>query len=227
MIAAAKAMFPRWLRAWHWANAALFAALLFTGFSLHFAGVGSGGVSFRMAVRVHNATGIALSVVYDYYIICMMLTGHWRQFVPRPGLIRKIFGQIRYYIWGIFKGEHHPYPATPESRFNPIQQLAYIAAIFLFFPLQIISGVALLYPHKAPEKFMGMNGILPMAALHSLLAYAFVAFLLVHLYLALTVGEEHTGVRAMLLGDRKPGSAPHPPHPPHDTHAPLHPAPGE
>lgn len=204
---AEKTMFPGWLRLWHWANALLFAALLFTGFALHFAGVGAGGISFRLAVRLHNATGIALAVVYDFYVVGMMVTGHWRQFAPQPGLLRRIVGQVRYYLWGIFKGAHHPYPATIEHRFNPIQQLAYVAAVFLFFPLQIISGVALLYPHKAPERLLGVSGILPMAALHSLMAYAFTAFLLVHLYLALTVAEPNTGVRAMMLGDRKPGRA--------------------
>lgn len=223
-MSAEKRMFPAWLRLWHWANAATFAALIVTGFSLHFAGVGSSAMSFRLAVRLHNATGIALALIYDFYIIAMAVTGHWRQFVPRPGIIRRILGQVRYYIWGIFKGEHHPYPATVKGRFNPIQMLAYLAAVFVFFPAQIVSGVALLYPHEAPDKVLGVNGILPMAALHSLMAYAFVAFLLVHIYLALTVAEENTGLRAMVLGDRKPppGAA----HGGHGDDAP-HEAPGE
>lgn len=203
-MSAEKRMFPLWLRLWHWANLAVFATLIVTGFSLHFAGVGSNAMSFRLAVRLHNATGIAVALIYDFYMIAMALTGHWRQFVPRPGLIRRILGQVRYYIWGIFKGEHHPYPATVESRFNPIQMLAYLAAVFVFFPAQIISGVALLYPHEAPEKVFGVNGILPMAALHSVMAYAFVSFLLVHVYLALSVAEEHTGLRGMVLGGGMP-----------------------
>jgi thiosulfate reductase cytochrome b subunit len=207
-----KQMFPLWLRLWHWANLAVFVALIVTGFSLHFAGVGSNGMSFRLAVRVHNATGIALSVIYDFYVIAMALTGHWRQFVPRPGLIRRILLQVRYYIWGIFRGEHHPFPASTKSRFNPIQMLAYLGAVFVFFPLQIVSGVALLYPHEAPEKVMGVNGILPMAAIHSLTAYLFMAFLLVHVYLALTVAEENTGIRNMLLGNKLPKEGEPEPH---------------
>jgi thiosulfate reductase cytochrome b subunit len=55
-----------------------------------------------------------------------------------------------------------------------------------------------------------MGGIWPMAIAHSVIAYSSCAFLVVHLYLALTVGEPHTGVAAMALGDRMPPPAPPP-----------------
>jgi thiosulfate reductase cytochrome b subunit len=71
-------------------------------------------------------------------------------------------------------------------------------------PGQAVTGLFLLFPDRAPGRIGGMGGIWPMAVTHSILAYALGSFLVVHLYLALTVGEPHTGVAAMLRGDRMP-----------------------
>lgn len=203
-----RVMFPGWLRLWHWANAAFFLVLIVTGFSLHFAGVGTVGTGFRWQVVTHNAVGVALVAAYVYYLVAMVVTGHWRQYVPHRGQIADIVKQARYYLHGIFVGAHHPFVAIPERRFNPIQQLAYVQAIFFLLPVQAITGVALLFPDHAPESIAGMGGVWPMAVGHSVSAYLSITFLLIHLYLALTVGEPHTGIASMLLGDRMPPPEP-------------------
>ena len=208
----ARVMFPTWLRVWHWANAFLYAVLLATGFSLHFAGVGAGGVQFRWSVLTHNVLGVALVGAYAYYLLAMAVTGHWRQYLPHRGQIADILLQARYYLYGIFVGAHHPFVAIPERRFNPIQQLAYIMAVLTLMPGQIVTGVALLFPDRVPEQAFGMNGIMPWAVGHAAIAYFTVVFLFIHLYLALTVGEPHTGVKSMLLGDRMPPPEPGAPH---------------
>ncbi len=201
-------MFPRWLRAWHWINAAVFLELVVTGFSLHFADAGA-SVSFRKSVIMHNALGVALIDAYLYYLVRIVVTGHWRQLMPCRGLLADIAKQTRFYLLGIFRGDHHPFVATPERRFNPIQQLAYAALVVLLLPGQALTGVLLLYPSLLPQAVVEtMGGIRPIAEAHSVIAYASTAFLLVHLYLALTVGEPHTGVGAMLLGDRMPAPEP-------------------
>jgi thiosulfate reductase cytochrome b subunit len=199
-----RVMFPGWLRLWHWTNAALFFALVATGVSLHFAGMGSAGLAFRWSVIIHNIVGVALVVALLYYFVAMVVTGHFRQFLPYRGQLRDILLQTRFYLLGIFRGAHHPFVATPERRFNPIQQLAYVASVFVMLPAQGLTGVFLLFPDHAPDRIGGMGGIWPMAVTHSVLAYALGSFLVVHLYLALTVGEPHTGVGAMALGDRMP-----------------------
>lgn len=200
-----KLMFPRWLRFWHWSNAIVFFTLLVTGASLHFAGMGAGAVAFRRSVVLHNVFGIALIALYLFYLLAQVITGHWRQFIPR---ITGILLQARYYLWGIFRGEHHPFESCYESRFNPIQRLAYVFAVYVLFPAQAITGVMLLFPDYAPEQVAGMGGIWPMAIGHSVVAYAFTSFLCVHLYLALTISEERTGLMPMIRGDKlKPEGA--------------------
>ncbi|MBI4953340.1 MAG: cytochrome b/b6 domain-containing protein [Myxococcales bacterium] len=207
-----RVMFPRWLRLWHWLNAVLFSVLIVTGFSLHFAGSGSVGVGFRVSFLVHNVLGIGLVAAFVGYLAAMLITGHWRQYLPRRTILGDALKQVRFYIFGILRGEHHPFVAVPERRFNPVQQLAYVFAVFVLIPAQIVTGLLLLFPDLAPAQVLGLGGVWPMALAHSLVAYASCAFLFVHLYLALTVGEPHTGVASMLLGDRIP-----PPPPPATT----------
>lgn len=195
-------MFPRWLRAWHWMNALLFLSLVATGFALHYGEAGAGRF-FRWAVIGHNVAGVACSLAYAFYVAAMVWTGHWRQYLPLRPFIQRALRQVRYYLSDIFQGGHHPFPATLEHRFNPLQQLSYIGAVFLMFPLQISTGLLLLFPASVPEKLGELPGLLPVAIGHSVTAYVFTMFLIVHVYLAITVSEPHTGIRAMLRGDKK------------------------
>lgn len=196
-----RAMFPGWLRVWHWFNALCFVTLIVTGFSFHFSGVAS-GVSLRWAVRIHNLVGALIVAAYVAYLLAMMGTGHWRQYVPKTAFDHRIAKQMQWYIRGLLQGKHHPYPSTIEARFNPLQKVTYFVVMFLVYPAQAITGLFLLFPGTAPGRVGGLGGIWPMAVAHTVLAYALVIFLTVHLYLAFTVAEPHTGVRAMIFGDR-------------------------
>lgn len=206
-----RAMFPLWLRAWHWTNAVLFLGLIVTGFMLHYATTGG---YFRAAVIGHNVLGIGCTLTYLYYLGMIAVTGHWRQFLPRRPFVGRMIRQVLYYLQDIFRGGHHPFPATLEGRFNPLQQIAYVKAIFVLFPVQIVTGLALLFPLYVPERILGFPGLLPVAVAHSVAAYAFTLFLIVHVYLALTVAEAHTGIKAMVLGDQAepPSHLEHPGH---------------
>ncbi|HEY3412486.1 MAG TPA: cytochrome b/b6 domain-containing protein [Armatimonadota bacterium] len=194
-------MFPGWVRGWHWMNAALFVTLAVTGFSLHFAGAGAAPVSFRLAVLTHNLAGALLALNYFVYVAILIFTGEWRQYAVRlHGIVGRLRVQAAYYLGGIARGEPHPFHATPERRFNPLQQLTYAATMFVGFPVLAITGLFMLFPETAPERVAGIGGVWPMAVLHTLLAYCFVAFLAMHVYLALTCSEPHSGLRAMITG---------------------------
>ena len=55
--------------------------------------------------------------------------------------------QARFYLYGIMKGEPHPFAATTTDKFNPLQQLAsYLGVMFGLVPLLLITGVLCLYP---------------------------------------------------------------------------------
>lgn len=69
---------------------------------------------------------------------------HYR--VKFNGLISRCLLQTRFYLYGIMKGEPHPFAATAESKFNPLQQLAYLVIMYALIPLLIITGLLCLYP---------------------------------------------------------------------------------
>jgi thiosulfate reductase cytochrome b subunit len=195
-----RTMFPGWLRLWHWTNAAFFLLLVVTGFSIHFSGTVQ-GVTLRWAVRIHNLSGELIVATTLAYFLVMLKTGHWRQYVPHTLFDHRMAKQIHFYVRGILQGEHHPFAATVDARFNPLQKVSYFVVMFLVYPAQAITGLFLLFPGTAPPKVGGLGGIWPMAITHTIGAYALVIFLVAHVYLALTVAEPHTGVRAMIMGD--------------------------
>jgi thiosulfate reductase cytochrome b subunit len=194
-------IFPLHVRAWHWLNAALFLVLAVTGFSLHFAGVGISPVPFRAAVFAHNVAGALAITNFAVFVGILLASGSWRQYTPAPsGFFARLFRQALYYGQGVFRGEPHPFHASRENRFNPLQQVTYLAAMFAGFPLLAVTGFMLLFPGAAPERVAGIAGLWPVAILHTLLAYFFLAFLVVHVFLALAMAEPETGLRAMLQG---------------------------
>ncbi|VDZ78165.1 thiosulfate reductase cytochrome b subunit [Salmonella bongori] len=44
------------------------------------------------------------------------------------------------------KGEGHPYTATEQNKFNPLQQLAYLAIMYALVPLLMITWFTVSLP---------------------------------------------------------------------------------
>src|SRR4051812_7941275 len=160
-------MLPAWLRAWHWTNASLVIVLASTGASLHFTDAGIPVVPFNFARTTHNIAGLMLAVVYSFFVVANILSGNWWQYVPKPGgFWRKVWRQLRFYAWGIFLGEPHPYPPTLEANFNALQQIIYWLVMYLAMPMLIVTGLIFLTPQLAPDRAFGFDGLLPVAVVH-------------------------------------------------------------
>ena len=100
----------RWIRIWHWTNAALIGLRGLTGMSIHFADPALPLVDFALAVRLHNIAGVLLIGAYGFFVVANIVTGNWWHFVPKPpGILRRILIQARWYGIGIFRGEPHPH----------------------------------------------------------------------------------------------------------------------
>jgi len=197
-------LYPLGLRLWHGANAALVIVLAATGLRLHFGGQASPLLSFETAFHVHNLGGLLLVGVALCFYVHGVVTRNARQYLRRPqdglaGLRR----QARYYLLGIFRGEPHPYHATPERKFNPLQQVAYAAVMYGLFPILILSGAVLLVPGILPDRIGDKPGVWWFATAPYLSAAGVVAFLLAHLYLATTGDRIGYLFRAMLTGWHK------------------------
>jgi thiosulfate reductase cytochrome b subunit len=195
-------LYPRGLRLWHWTNAALVIVLAATGLRLHFGGREDPLLTFETAFHVHNFAGAILVVVGILYFVQNARTRNQRQYLgPIQDGLSGIRRQARFYLYGIFRGEPHPYHASSEKKFNPLQQLAYAAVMYVVFPILVVSGIVLLFPQVLPEKIGGKPGVWWFATAHYLSAAAIIAFLLGHLYLA-TMGDRVSYLFAAMITGR-------------------------
>lgn len=193
-------MYSVYERQWHWLQAALIFALMFTGLVIHRPD-SFGMFSFRSVVLVHNALALVLIVNAALAFFYHAASGEIQQFLPRPrGYFDQMAQQFVYYTRGIFRGEPHPFEKTRNRKLNPIQQLTYFAILNVLLPLQVITG-ALLWGAQRWTDVADLAGGLPwLATVHALCAWSFAAFIIVHVYMTTTGHTPMAGIRAMLTG---------------------------
>jgi thiosulfate reductase cytochrome b subunit len=108
--------------------------------------------------------------------------------------------QVRYYVAGIFRGEPHPMAKTPQHRLNPLQQVTYLAILNVLLPLQIVTGLAIYLVEVWPSFAAALGGLAVLGPLHTLGAWLFAGFLLMHIYLTTTGPTPTAYLRAMITG---------------------------
>ena len=174
-------------RYWHWLNALLFIVLIVTGFNMHFADIDNAWLSFELSVTFHNAAALLVIIGYLFYLAASVVNGNIKNYLPHfRQFFTKLYRQTRFYLFDIFLGRPHPYPAEKGNKFNPLQKAAYVFVMFILFPILIGSGIVMYLPALAPKELMGYPGIYPIAMVHYGAAVLFVMFLMVHLYLSTT-----------------------------------------
>jgi thiosulfate reductase cytochrome b subunit len=185
-------------RTWHWIQAGALLGLLASGFQLRFPGL-LPGVGFQAALSVHVGLGAFLLVNAGLGLFYFVTSGAISHYLPRP---RDPFSlaleQARYYLGGIFRGAPHPFEKTARARLNPLQQLTYLAILNLLLPWQLVSGVLLWL--RGGELGLAPGALDRLGPLHALGAWAFAAFLIVHLYLTTTGPTPLAHLRAMVTG---------------------------
>jgi thiosulfate reductase cytochrome b subunit len=194
-------LLPLWIRVWHWTNAALIITLAVTGISLHFADPKLPLVEFSLAARIHDIAGVALVTAYVLFVIANIVSGNWWQYVPKPpGILERCWIQARWYVWGIFKGEPHPYRVSEEANFNALQAITYWVIMYMVMPLMLLTGLIFLIPELAPDRVFGFDGLLPVAVLHYLTGAVILMFMVTHIYLG-TTGKTATSMfKTMVTG---------------------------
>ena len=185
-------LYPKWLRAWHVLNAVLFIILIVTGLSMQYTGKKDYVlvVGFEAAVRWHNSAAIILTINYIFFVAGNILTKNGRYYrVKRDRFFSDLFKQLRYYSYGMFKGEKHPFPVTMERKFNPLQKLSYVLAMYFALPLVIISGIGLLLPEIVAKGIMGVSGMILTDLLHITMGFFLSVFMVIHIYTC-TLGKK-------------------------------------
>ena len=187
-------------RLWHWIQAVSILALIVTGLEIHLPDAVH-LMGFKAAVQTHNFFAYLLIVNASAGLFYYLTTGEIRQLVPEVrGLLRSVLAQARYYAWGIFRHEPHPFEREPERRLNPLQRLVYLFLLNVLLPLQAVTGtmIAMAQLWLAPGHGWGSLGALAYA--HSAGAWLFIAFLIGHLYLITTGTTPTANIKTMLTG---------------------------
>lgn len=182
-------LYPIWLRIWHWTNGLFFLILLFTGLSLQYSSVEYPLIRFDIAVSLHNISGIILTIAFFIFVIGNKFTKNGMYYRIDWGVFMlELIKQFRYYTWGIFKHEKTPFPVNSERKFNPLQKLSYVGAMYILLPIVIISGFGLIFPEFLPRKIVGMSGIHLTGLIHIIAGFSLSVFMLIHIYFC-TIGK--------------------------------------
>jgi len=194
-------LYPVWIRLWHVTNALMFLVLVVTGIALHYAQTGNGLISFQLAVRLHNICAVVLTFNYGIFVLGNMFTGngvYYRKW--RKNLGPKLWKQFLFYAVGIFKGEPHPFPVTKKQKFNPLQKISYVFAMYFGMPLLIFSGIALMFPEKISLNVFNISGLLFYDTLHIIVGFVLSIFLVIHLYTCTLGDKPGTLFKSMVNG---------------------------
>jgi thiosulfate reductase cytochrome b subunit len=194
-------LYPKWIRLWHLINALMFIVLIVTGISLHYATMEGGPLTFRLSVTLHNISAIILTFGYGVFVIGNMISGNGMYYRKwRKNIWPKLWKQFQFYAIGIFKGDPHPFPVTKEQKFNPLQKVSYVFAMYFGMPLLIISGFALMFPDKVATNIFNISGLVFYSVLHIIVGFVLSVFLLIHIYTCTLGDKPGTLFKSMING---------------------------
>ena len=184
-------------RFWHWTQAALIIFLAFTGFEVH----GTYNVlGFEHATRFHRVASWMLIGLIIFAIFWHLVTGEWRQYIPTT---KKLAAQIRFYGFGMFKGEKHPTKKSELNKLNPLQRLVYLGFKIVLIPLTVISGLIYMF-HKTIDRnelvVISDFSLESVAFWHTIGAILIMVFLVIHVYMTTTGHTPTSNIRAMITG---------------------------
>jgi thiosulfate reductase cytochrome b subunit len=195
-------LYPKWIRLWHLLNAVLIIILIMTGISMQYTGKDSSFlIDFAKAVKWHNFAAILLIASFIFFVIGNLLTENGKYYkLEKRNFWSDLGKQMRYYAWGMFRGEKHPFPVSLERKFNPLQKFSYVMAMYVAMPLVIISGLGLLFPEATINKIFGVSGLILTDILHITMGFFLSVFLVIHIYTC-TLGSKPTSLfRGMITG---------------------------
>ena len=175
-------LYSKAVRLWHWSNALLFLLLLTSGLINHFGLISASLMT--MLVSLHKICGYLLVIAWLSFVLINLFGGNGHHYMIKPkGYIGRAVKQVNFYLFGIIKGEDHPFPATEQSKFNPLQQMAYLGVMYGLVPLLLISGLLCLNPGWLGSLSNYRHGLLQC---HFFLAIVSVFFIVGHIYLCTT-----------------------------------------
>ena len=196
-------LYPKWIRTWHVLNAVMFLILIVTGLSMQYTDKENAAyvVGFAKAVKWHNFAAVVLVFNYIFFVTGNLLTSNGKYYrIGKKDFLLNLKKQFNYYSSGMFKGEKHPFPVTEDRKFNPLQKITYVLAMYVAVPLLIISGIGLLLPEITITTVFGISGLILTDILHITMGFFLSIFMIIHVYTC-TLGAKPTSLfRGIITG---------------------------
>jgi len=193
--------YPKWLRLWHSLNAIFIILLIISGISMQYSDLDSPLINFDTAVSIHNFSGIALTLSYLLFFLGNIFSTNGRYYrMKTQGLGKQLKLQLRHYTYGCFKREDPPFPINKDRKFNPLQAVSYLFAMYLALPLLFITGWALLFPEFILKGLFGFSGIFLTAQLHIIMGFLVSIFLIIHIYVSTMGKSPGSNFKSMITG---------------------------
>jgi thiosulfate reductase cytochrome b subunit len=202
---------PTPIRIWHWTNAGLIFLLIITGIQLRFPRVSI--FHYNHAVFLHKIFGFVLVGSFLYWLTYYLITGGLKKhYMFRKKDAKGMMRQASSYTFSMFKGTTSPFTPSVHERFNPLQKIAYLSLMFIFTPVIIITGILFSDIAYFLNMITYIGGVRVLDAIHVSTGYAFLLYLVVHLYMA-TLGYRLTShIKAMITGYGEEPDDPEEPH---------------
>jgi thiosulfate reductase cytochrome b subunit len=193
---------PLPVRIWHWTNAVGFVVLIATGLQIRYVGL-MHVLPFKTAVQVHNWAGFVLIANFFLWLLFYLFSDRIRAYHPELNAakhFRNSFRQLRYYSYGIFRGEPNPHHASPYNKFNPLQAMTYQLVMFILLPLQFITGLLMWDVERFTGSVELLGGLRVVDTVHVLIFACFVFYIIVHAYLGALGQTPGAHFKAMISG---------------------------
>lgn len=187
-------------RLWHWLQAGSIIILLFTGLIIHKPHMFS-MFSFAYMVEIHNIVGFILFANAALSLFYNLASGEIKQFIPEPkGFIGRSIAQASYYTKGVFEGQSHPEEKSRDRKMNVLQQVTYLAILYILLPAQVITGILIWGAQEWPEIASSVGGLAFLGPVHTFIAWTFATFIVMHVYLTTHGHTPTAGIKAMIRG---------------------------
>ncbi|MFV0480388.1 MAG: cytochrome b/b6 domain-containing protein [Campylobacteraceae bacterium] len=123
------------IKIWHFTNVGIFFILLVSGLL-------AWCKLLPKSIFLPTHLVFAIAFIFSWtFLVAYNALGNYENYRIKKGFFADMFLQIKYYTFGIFKGEKNPHKEIEGSRFNALQSFSYLLLVYFLMPLFIITGM--------------------------------------------------------------------------------------
>lgn len=178
-------LYPKLIRSWHWINSGIFFVLLASGL-LKWLKI----IPKSWFLGIHMSFAVLFIFSWTFLVAYNML-GNFNSYKITKNTFKEAFYQIKYYLFGIFKGEKSPHEPKENSKFNALQRVSYFFVLYILMPMFIITGML--------ERVQPIHKIMMQTHIF-FCTFAVVLFIIVHLYMVFSGDYITQKLKAMIDG---------------------------